>query len=202
MIRKLRLIIAGLAILAMAWPTVPLRAAAPPVAPARPPATPLPAPAPKSAKTSSKPKSTKSNPHLHLPPTPTASRGSVSNIPSRTMTRRPLRSHPCHRHHLTRTQYFGGVVTGEIHDGRGAGVTGAYVQLAKWRGGRLRHNYRSTISGVLGHYTLAGVRSGHYRVVASRTGVGKGSTRFAIQHGVKHVNVKLGSGGGKKRKKR
>jgi hypothetical protein len=106
------------------------------------------------------------------------------------------------RRHANATHRFAGHVVGVVRNGRGGYVAGASVRLAKAggrpiRNPRLRHSTRTDSAGT---YSMRSVRSGSYRVVASKKGLGKGYSGLGIRSGGVHrVDVRLG--GGKKKRK-
>jgi len=98
-----------------------------------------------------------------------------------------------------------GTISGVVTGANGGGVTGALVRLAKPGGRRIKnpHARHTTSTNGGGTFSMHMVRAGSYRVVASRSGAGKGHSPVSIHSGGIHrVDIKLGGAKPKKPKRR
>jgi len=95
-------------------------------------------------------------------------------------------------------------ISGVVHDAKGYPVHGATVRLAKGNGKKIRnrHARHTTVSTSAGSYSMRGVKGGRYRVVASKTGSGRGHKGLVIKTASGyHVDLKIAAGKPKKHKK-
>lgn len=145
------------------------------------------------------------NRHLKLPtPAPVKPAAKAKTAVRRVTVRRATSAKPARARHVhTRvTHRASGAVVGIVRDAKGGYVSGATVRLAKAKGrpirnARLRHTTKTDAAGT---YSMRAVRAGRYRVVASKSGMGKGQHALSIHSsGTHHVDVKLG--GGKRKRK-
>ena len=144
------------------------------------------------------------NHHLRLPtPTAPAAKRAKTGMFRPKAVKPGQPTHSVRRRHVSVVRRFAGHVSGTVRDAKGSYVGGASVRLAKPKGRRIRnpHLRHSTVTDAGGGYTMHAVRAGSYRVVASKSGLGKGHSPLSIRSsGLHRVDVKLS--GGKVKKKR
>jgi hypothetical protein len=109
-----------------------------------------------------------------------------------------------HAHH---GNHRAGGVGGHVRSTGGEPVAGAAVSIARsghGHRGRNRHIHagHSTVTDSSGHFVMRGIRAGSHRVVASKSGVGKGGKAVHIRGGVVRtgMEIKLASASHKHKK--
>ena len=138
------------------------------------------------------------NAHLHSVHTTKSKLGGVTR--PNLGTPAPKTSKSKHYRAVKLTSHISGVV----HDAKGAPVHGATVRLAKGNGKKIRnrHARHTTVSTSGGSYSMRGVKGGRYRVVASKSGSGKGHRGLVVKTGAGyHVDVKIAAGKPKRHKR-
>jgi hypothetical protein len=125
----------------------------------------------------------------------------VKPVAHRRVTRSRRVAHIHHGRHRT------GGVGGHVRSAEGEPVAGAAVSIARsghGHRGRNRHIHagHSTVTDSSGHFVMRGIRAGSHRVVASKSGVGKGGKAVHIRGGVVRtgMEIKLASASHKHKK--
>jgi hypothetical protein len=136
------------------------------------------------------------NRHLHTVTTPT-----TPTTPTKTTSLHARTARPSAAPHSTtatrrvrHTPRAAASVSGTVHNARGGPAANARVWLAKPNGVRIRsaparHGTRADSSGA---YSMRGVKSGRYRVVALKRGAGRGHRGVMVRRGgAQHANINL-----------
>ncbi|HEY7119044.1 MAG TPA: carboxypeptidase-like regulatory domain-containing protein [Tepidisphaeraceae bacterium] len=136
------------------------------------------------------------NPHLHTvqraPAKPASKTVHVARKPSVAVHARPPGRSP--RRHVATHAHRPGTITGVVHGSKGGAVAGAKVVL-KRPGGHTIRNARArhtTYTSAAGAFSMRAVKAGRYRVVAAKTGAGRGRAGAAVRSGgMQRVAIKL-----------
>jgi hypothetical protein len=125
----------------------------------------------------------------------------VKPVAHRRVSRSRRVAHAHHGHHRA------GGVGGHVRSAAGEPVAGAAVSIARsghGHRGRNRHIHagHSTVTDGSGHFVMRGIRAGSHRVIASKSGVGKGGKAVHIRGGVVRtgMEIKLASASHKHKK--
>src|SRR4051794_18570824 len=180
-------------------------------APAAPAHAPAPARAPAQKSSVGKPKATVYTPrnhHLRTATTPTAHK-TLSLKAKTAKPTSPGSSSTTSTRRVRHTPRTAASVSGTVYNMRGGPALGARVWLAKGNGPPIRsatarHGTRTDSSG---SYSMRGVKSGRYRVVAQKRGVGRGHHGLMIRGSgsggaAHHANINLKRGQGKTQPRR
>ena len=124
--------------------------------------------------------------------TPAVKKPAVVHVKTATHRRVSRSRRVAHIHHRHRA----GGVGGHVRSAGGEPVAGATVSIARSghaRRGRNRHIHagHSTVTDGSGHFAMRGIRAGSHRVVASKSGVGKGGKAVHIRGGAVRTGVEI-----------